>query len=109
MLWENPDLMDAGAESRPDSERVLAALCRPEAYAHHPAEVVVRETHISWVFLAGEFARRSFKPNRERVVHGDDLAFFIQDRDAAIKPRSGGRRACRRGGFFRVRRIRRAS
>ncbi len=62
MLWENPDLMDAGAESRSDSDRVRAALCRPEAYAHHPAKVVVRETHISWVFLAGEFAYKLKKP-----------------------------------------------
>jgi uncharacterized protein len=61
-LWENPDLMDAGVEPRSASERVRAALCRPAAYPHHPAEVVVRETHISWVFLAGEFAYKLKKP-----------------------------------------------
>ena len=41
------------------SERVRAALAQPELYPHHPAAVDVRETHISYVFLAGEFATNS--------------------------------------------------
>ncbi len=38
------------------------ALRRPESYPHHPATVEVRETHISWVFLAGELAYKLKKP-----------------------------------------------
>ena len=38
------------------------ALCRTESYAHGPAEVQVRETHISWWFLAGELAYKLKKP-----------------------------------------------
>jgi hypothetical protein len=38
------------------------ALSRPESYPHHPQDVEVRETHISWVFLAGELAYKLKKP-----------------------------------------------
>ena len=38
------------------------ALARPETYSHRPASVEVRETHISWVFLAGELAYKLKKP-----------------------------------------------
>jgi aminoglycoside phosphotransferase family enzyme len=44
------------------SERVRRALSRPESYPHRPAIVEVRETHISWVFLAGELAYKLKKP-----------------------------------------------
>jgi aminoglycoside phosphotransferase family enzyme/predicted kinase len=44
------------------NEQLHAALSRPEAYPHHPGLVEVRETHISWVFLAGEFAYKLKKP-----------------------------------------------
>jgi uncharacterized protein len=39
-----------------------AALLRPETYPHHPATVELCETHISWVFLAGEWAYKLKKP-----------------------------------------------
>ncbi len=42
--------------------RVRAALARPDAYPDSPATVEVRETHISWVFLAGELAYKLKKP-----------------------------------------------
>jgi aminoglycoside phosphotransferase family enzyme len=35
---------------------VCAALARPDFYPDRPAGVEVRETHISWVFLAGDRA-----------------------------------------------------
>jgi len=35
---------------------LLAALCRPEVYAHAVASIEVVETHISWVILTGEYA-----------------------------------------------------
>ena len=37
-------------------EELRAALARPETYPADPADVRARETHISWVFLAGERA-----------------------------------------------------
>ena len=43
-------------------ETVRQALARPETYPHRPASVEVRETHISWVFLAGELAYKLKKP-----------------------------------------------
>ena len=43
-------------------ETVREALARPETYPHRPASVEVRETHISWVFLAGELAYKLKKP-----------------------------------------------
>ena len=47
-------------KSRP--EAVREALARPETYPHRPASVEVRETHISWVFLAGGLAYKLKKP-----------------------------------------------
>ncbi|HTX32729.1 MAG TPA: AAA family ATPase [Solirubrobacteraceae bacterium] len=41
---------------------VQDALARPESYPDAPTQVSVRETHISWVFLAGEFAYKLKKP-----------------------------------------------
>lgn len=46
------------------SEELLAALGRPASYPGAPAEVILRETHISWVFLAGERAYKLKKPLR---------------------------------------------
>jgi uncharacterized protein len=43
-------------------EKVREALARPGTYPHQPAVVEVRETHISWVFLAGELAYKLKKP-----------------------------------------------
>jgi uncharacterized protein len=41
---------------------VCEALARPETYPNRPTLVEVRETHISWVFLAGGFAYKLKKP-----------------------------------------------
>lgn len=49
-------------DAPPPSERVRQALARPETYPHRPASVEIRETHISWVFLAGELAYKLKKP-----------------------------------------------
>lgn len=38
------------------TEELRAALGRPDFYPSHPERVEVRETHISWVFLAGDRA-----------------------------------------------------
>lgn len=44
------------------AEGVRAAMLDPGFYPHRPDRVVVRETHISWVFLAGERAYKLKKP-----------------------------------------------
>ena len=41
---------------------LIAGLLEPAAYAHRPASVELRETHISWVLLAGELAFKLKKP-----------------------------------------------
>ena len=43
---------------------LAAALSRPEAYGDPSLAVEVRETHISWVFLAGDRAYKLKKPVR---------------------------------------------
>jgi uncharacterized protein len=44
------------------AEDVRAALARPDFYPGRPDRVDVRETHISWVFLAGDRAYKLKKP-----------------------------------------------
>ena len=46
----------------PAQSPLLAALLQPAAYAHPAGEVVHLETHISHVFLAGDFAYKLKKP-----------------------------------------------
>jgi uncharacterized protein len=41
---------------------LVAALARPAAYNHDVTSVRVAETHISWVFLTGEYAYKVKKP-----------------------------------------------
>src|ERR1700761_6010819 len=43
-------------------ELLPQALLDPAAYPHAPATVELRETHISWVFLAGDRAYKVKKP-----------------------------------------------
>ena len=50
------------------------ALLDAAAYPHRPASVEVRETHISWVFLAGETAYKVKKPVRLPFVDYGTLA-----------------------------------
>jgi aminoglycoside phosphotransferase family enzyme/predicted kinase len=47
------------------SEDVRAALSRPDFYPGRPARVDVRDTHISWVFLAGD---RAYKLKKALVL-----------------------------------------
>lgn len=44
------------------STQLLTALSNPAFYPHPVEKVEVRETHISWVFLAGDFAYKLKKP-----------------------------------------------
>ena len=34
--------------------RIVAAMSRPDFYPHHPSSVEVVQTHISYVFIAGD-------------------------------------------------------
>jgi uncharacterized protein len=43
-------------------EVLIAELSRPEAYPHAPDRIVVRQTHISLVFLAGDYVYKLKKP-----------------------------------------------
>lgn len=42
----------------------VAFLARPEAYPHRPPEVTCKQTHMSWVFLAGDKVYKLKKPVR---------------------------------------------
>lgn len=44
------------------NEALLQAFKNPSTYDHPVSEVQLRETHISWVFLAGDFAYKIKKP-----------------------------------------------
>jgi uncharacterized protein len=44
------------------TEAIAAAMSLPAFYAHSPADVQLHETHISWVFLAGDRAFKLRKP-----------------------------------------------
>lgn len=44
------------------SSDIVAAMLDPGFYPHRPERVELRETHISWVFLAGELAYKVKKP-----------------------------------------------
>lgn len=49
---------------RPSLAAKVAFLSRPDAYRPEPDAVTVRETHMSWVFLAGERVYKLKKPVR---------------------------------------------
>ena len=55
-------------------DALINALRDPAFYPHRPAEVNVVETHISWVFLAGDLVYKCKKP-----VHFDFLDFSTPD------------------------------
>lgn len=52
----------AGLNSGLLSDQVRDALRSPAAYPHRPDRVEVRETHISWIFLAGDLTYKLKKP-----------------------------------------------
>lgn len=48
----------------PALDLLLTAMSSPSFYPHQPARVEVRQTHISWVFLAGDHVYKVKKPVR---------------------------------------------
>jgi hypothetical protein len=59
------------AAAHPD---VIAALLRPEAYAHPVREPRLVETHISWVLLTGDWAYKIKKPVKLEFLDFSTLA-----------------------------------
>ena len=58
-----PERTVAGVRG-PGEESLVAAMMRPEFYPKSPASVEFRQTHISYVFLAGDFAYKVKKAVR---------------------------------------------
>jgi hypothetical protein len=56
---------EQGAENSATAlARKVSFLSRPDSYVPAPETVVTRETHMSWVFMAGERAYKLKKPVR---------------------------------------------
>ena len=53
-------------------QELVAGLCEPGAYPHPVSRVVLLETHMSWVFLTGQFAYKVKKPVRFDFVDFTD-------------------------------------
>jgi hypothetical protein len=53
---------NAGVDDEARGREIRAALARPDFYPDRPSSVEERETHISWVFLAGDRAYKLKKP-----------------------------------------------
>jgi hypothetical protein len=53
---------NAGVDNEARGQEIRAALARPDFYPDRPRSVEERETHISWVFLAGDRAYKLKKP-----------------------------------------------
>src|SRR5512133_408173 len=58
----SPTSASPQAPARGDPDRVRNALARSDFYLGRPGRVGVRETHVSWVFLAGDRAYKLKKP-----------------------------------------------
>ncbi len=58
----------------PDLDAKVAFLRRPAAYPHAPAAVEAIETHMAFVFLAGEFAYKLKKPVRHAYLDFSTVA-----------------------------------
>ena len=66
--------MRSTASDDPTLSDKVAFLGRAEAYAHAVAEVTCRETHMSWVFLAGDKVYKLKKPVRFSYLDFSTLA-----------------------------------
>jgi aminoglycoside phosphotransferase family enzyme/predicted kinase len=57
-----------------DGARLIAALREPRCYPHSVTNIEVRETHISWVLLTGEYAYKLKKPVKLTFLDFSTLA-----------------------------------
>jgi aminoglycoside phosphotransferase family enzyme len=55
---------DAGADDVSDLARKVSFLSRPDSYVPAPKTIIARETHMSWVFMAGDHVYKLKKPVR---------------------------------------------
>lgn len=53
---------------------LIAAMSKGEFYPHHPSRVELRQTHISYVFLAGPYVYKIKKPLRLPFLNYSTLA-----------------------------------
>ncbi len=71
---ESDDTHDAADEPGARADRLLDFLLDPAHYPHRPDRVELVETHISWVFLAGELVYKRKKPVRFDFLDFSTLA-----------------------------------
>jgi aminoglycoside phosphotransferase family enzyme len=79
---ERRDTGDAGVNGEAATARKVARLRDPAAYPHAPPSVEVRETHMAWVFLAGERVYKMKKPVRHAFLDFSTLdrrAHFVAE------------------------------
>ena len=76
-------------DDHPAPDSIAAAMAEPRFYPDPPAEVEVRETHISWVFFAGE---RAFKLRKAVVFTFLDYGTAERRRSMAEEEVRLGRR-----------------
>jgi len=62
------------ANAAPSLGEMIAFLSRPDSYRPQPTEVIARETHMSWVFLAGADVFKLKKPVRFSYLDFSTLA-----------------------------------
>ena len=62
-----------GARAPGPLPALVAAMLRPDFYPHCPRTVELVQTHISWVFLAGEYVYKVKKPARFAFVDASTL------------------------------------
>jgi aminoglycoside phosphotransferase family enzyme len=77
MTREEPNVSaesTAGGEEAVTLAQKIAFLGSPAAYAHAPTEVARRETHMSWIFLAGDRVYKLKKPVRFPYLDFSTLA-----------------------------------
>ncbi len=60
-------------DSWKELEKKVDFLRDPHSYSHHPKSVEVFETHMSYVFVAGEFSFKIKKPNSFPFLHLESL------------------------------------
>jgi len=74
MTADAPDGEEGALRASPDLAEKIAFLSQPAAYAHAPLRVETRETHMSFVFLAGERVYKLKKPVRYPFLDFSTLA-----------------------------------
>src|SRR6476646_8242204 len=57
-----------------DLSNIVSAMLRPELYPDHPRAVALRQTHVSYVFLAGDYVYKIKQPVRFAFLDASTLA-----------------------------------